>query len=516
MAVKEKKPQGRGGNSFRDEFIRRFKTSPLQFIGVVIVLIIVIVAFVLVPAIVPNSGWGAADLTFGSYNKVPISYAPGNYLAQVQENLARQNPQSASDDIFTQYSRQYNLWRSAFEETAVHLGALDEMKQAGYTAPEELVDRRIAEDAGMLALYRRYDNSAKMSFWREVQDEIADGYYRSDMAGFKVPAAEAAFIGAMASRQRKFALVSQPLSAYPNGEVAAYAAANPDRFRVTRLSRITLGASEREAQQILASVRGEITTFEEAAKTYSQDAYADQGGDMGQKMDYELATEIPDEESREKILSLGKGEISQVVKVPGGWAFFRAEEEAVPADTANAAFLDKIRSYIMSFERSRIEDWLLKEAADLAALMKAEGFDEVLEERGLARREFGPLPLNFGDCPLFSPQIASLIDMPELYIAQSTFQTGFNAASIENFWRVAFSTPLNTPSEPLILGNYAAILYPLEETVDESAASSMESLYSSYFAWAITSQNIQTYFVNHKKLEDRFDETYAKYFQPAF
>ncbi|MDR2397631.1 MAG: peptidylprolyl isomerase, partial [Spirochaetaceae bacterium] len=68
MASKIKKTGGPAGDAPAAEFLRRFKTHPFLFLGTIIVLVIVIVAFVFVPAIVPSAG-AQVDLSFGSYNK---------------------------------------------------------------------------------------------------------------------------------------------------------------------------------------------------------------------------------------------------------------------------------------------------------------------------------------------------------------------------------------------------------------------------------------------------------------
>jgi hypothetical protein len=509
MAVNTKKKSGREGDSFRDEFIRRFRTSPFLFLGTILILVIVIVAFVLVPALVPNARGGDIDRTFGYYNRVPINFAPGSFFAQYKNDLDDQETQNRQNPAYQPVS-EVELLRRAFDETVVRFGILDEMKASGYTAPEETVDRRIAENPVLLARYRQADSGTKISLWRQVQEDIAEDYYRLDVNGFRVPAAEAAFIGAMASRERSFDMVSLPLSSYPDGELVSYAEANPALFRVLRLSRITLGSGEKEAQQILGTIRGEITTFEDAARTHSQDAYADQGGDMGQKMAYELVYEIPDEAEREKIIGLGKGEISQAIPVPGGWAFFRVEEAAAPANMGNTALLDKVRSYITTFERGRMEDWLIKDAEALGALIREEGLSEALYRRGLKERSFGPLPINYGDNPLFT-SLLSFRDsqgqiMIELYYAMEN----------EEFWSTAFFSPLNTPSAPLVLGDSVVLLFPKEETENTGKAADLESSYSSYMAGGIANLSIRSYFTTHKKLEDRFDITYNQFSRPAY
>jgi hypothetical protein len=501
MAFRGKKKDGAGEHSIRDEFIRRFKTSPVLFIGTVLILVIVIVAFVFVPAIVPEAG-RREELNFGSYNKAPIVYTPGNYLARAQESWTIQYGQAAQ---FYQLA----IWRRAFDATAIHLGILDEMKQAGYAPPAETVDRLIAETPSLLAEYRQVDGSAKIALWRQVRDEMVETRYRADLEGFKVPAAEAAFIGAMASRERRFSLVSLPLSSYPDEEVAAFGRANPDFFRVIKLSRITK-SSAKEAEQILGTIRGEVTSFEDAAKTYSEDSFADQGGDLGIRWAYELQADIPDETEREKVLALGKGELSPAIKVSGGrWAFFRAEEAASPADTADSASLDKIRAYLMDAERGRIEDWLIKDAGIVADLIREEGLEAALARRGLEKKDFGPLPLNYGDADLFTALSSFGSGVPELY----------GMSSNEGFWEAAFSTPLETPSRPLVLGTNVAILYPLEETEESgegSKAAQAESAYTGYQLSNAQAQSIHTFFIASDKLEDRFEATYNRFFQPSF
>jgi len=63
------------------------------------------------------------------------------------------------------------------------------------------------------------------------------------------------------------------------------------------------------------------------------------------------------------VLALAKGAYSEVIEIPGAsssasstWVFYRAEEAPRQADTADAAALEKIRTYVMSYERGVVED----------------------------------------------------------------------------------------------------------------------------------------------------------------
>ncbi|MDR1301027.1 MAG: SurA N-terminal domain-containing protein [Treponema sp.] len=508
MASKDKKIGG-ASDAVTSDFMRRFKTHPFLFIGTIVILVIVIVAFVFVPAIVPSAG-ASADLSFGSYNKIPLSYVPGNYFSQIREMIARYRQSSLSDTNYQLVN--YQIWREAFEETVVHTGMLDEMTQAGYQVPAAAVDREVAQlpqfqENGRFspAKYRALDTTSRLSLWRQVQESIAKDYYRADIEELRVSSQESVFIKDMASPKRSFSMAVLPFRSYPDGELIAYAADNSALFQVTHLSRITVTSNEREAQQILGTVTDGSSTFEDAAQTYSQDGYAERGGDMGVKMAFELAVEVPDAQDRESLIRLAKGELSPLMKVSTGWAFFRAEDTPYPADPEDSTLLEKIRTYVMEFARGRVEDYLISEAESFITAVTESGFPDALIQKGLLERTFGPLPINYGEVPIFTG--LSSFSVPELNGAESN----------ELFWQTAFSTPLNTPSRPLVLvdTNTVVVLYPTEaRDEDETNAEYIETAYTSYWMSSFINQNLRSYFLTSKKLDDRFLDVYFKYIQP--
>jgi hypothetical protein len=303
----------------------------------------------------------------------------------------------------------------------------------------------------------------------------------------------------MASPQRSFDMAAFPLSSYPDEEISAYVRANPALFRLTHLSRITVSSSESEAQNVLKSVQDGTSTFEEAASSHSLDAYNDRGGDMGLKMVYELTTEIPDTEARDKVTALQAGQYSPIVKVPAGWAFFRAEVSPYPADMTDSGNLTKIRGYLTDFERGRIEDWIIDQAENFIAQVRADGFDAALTALNLTKQSFGPIGINYGGADIFTALKNSGIG--ELNFAESN----------ESFWRTAFFTPLETPSRPLVVGNSVLVFYPLTETQAEDA--SLDTIKSMYSYWL--SYNAETslryYFLRSEKLQDHFFESFYKF-----
>jgi hypothetical protein len=509
MANKTKKRPVQEGLSSKEDIIRRFKANPAIFIGTVVVLVIVIIAFVFVPAIVPGAGggWGE-ELNFGFYDKIPINYVPGNFFARTREEYAQMYRNSISDQ-----SMDFQIWLMAFNRTVERIGILQEMKAAGYTAPEELVDEEVAallmfQENGRFsaARYRQLDSATRMNLWRQTQEDIIENRYHSDMEELLRSSREEEFIVNMGSLRRTFDGAAFSVSSYPDSELIAYAEQNSDNFRSTHLSRITINSSEREARQILDSIKDGVLTFEEAARTQSQDSYAERGGDTGIRLVYELSTEISDAQQREGLVALARGALSDLLPIESGWAFFRAEENSYPADTSDPATLEKIRSYVMNFERGRVDAWFIGQAEDLINSTTLNGFDEAVYSKGLTKFTFGPLPANYGDLRIF-PDLSSS-SIPEL--------VNNYASTNLNFWQTAFSTPLDTPSKPLVLGSAVIVLYPKEESsANDEAVNSMKNDFSLYISMN-NAQELRSFFVGSEKLDNRIWDTYLRYFMPQY
>jgi hypothetical protein len=383
------------------------------------------------------------------------------------------------------------------------------MKQAGFTVPADVVDRNMAElpifqENGRFSStkFRAMDSSSRMNLWRQLQESITKGTYTEDLAYLKTTSKEASFVSSMASPRRSFDCVIFSTASYPDSEVISFAKANPELFQEMRLSKITINSGERDARQILDSIKSGAVMFEEAARANSQDWAADRGGDMGSLMAFELEYENIDREAREKIVSLSTGELSDIFKNNSGWVFYRVDETAQPADINDITTQGRIRNYFMGYLRGRAEDWLIGEAEKFSAEAREKGFSQAASADGIDSRSFGPIPLNYGNSAIFGSISSSGIS--ELSGA------GYN----ELFWRTAFSTPLNTVSRPLVIDDNVIVLYPTEEvSADESETEIIESYYS-YWISGSTENALRSHFLNSEKLDDRFQETFWKIWSP--
>jgi len=507
MASKEKKQSekeknhSKAYNSDMADIMHRLKTHPFLFIGTLVVLLIVIVAFVLVPAIVPSEAGSGGELIFGYYNKTPIKYVPNNYFYQVQQSLYQSQRPNPEDPDFM--STMMSIWRRAFEEAAVRIAILDEMKQAGFIAPEDVVDREMAglamfQENGRFSSvkYRALDNSSRMNLWQQVQESYILQTYMSDIEKLKSAPNEASFVASMASPIRSFDLAVFPINSYPDSEVAAYVQSNPDKFSVVNLSKITITSSEREGRQILDSIKNGTTTFEEAAINYSQDWAAERGGDMGIVMGYDLEYEITDEKTRASVINMPRRELSELIKNNSGWAIYRVNETVRMADLNDASEKSRIRNYMINYLRGVTEDWVISSAEKFCNQVRESGFDAAIIASGLTKQSFGPLPLNYGNFSLLSSVRSSGI--PELE----------NAGDNQFFWKAAFSTPLNSPSTPLVIGDNVIVLFPLEETSAEEDEMEFIKAYYPYWMSSTIDNSFRQYFLLNEKMDDRFFDTF--------
>jgi hypothetical protein len=355
-------------------------------------------------------------------------------------------------------------------------------------------------------LFRQMSETTRLVLWRQLNDNIAKYQYYSDLGNLLLPSTEADFIGNMFSNMRSFDIVTFSVDDYPDSEFLSFAGNNADLFRTIHLSMISVTSSEREARRILETVRNGTSTFEDAARDHSKDGFADRGGDMGIRYVYEIEREITDASARAGIYRLRRGELSDVINVGSTWAFFRVEDELKAGDFQEDAVMDRVRSYVRNFQRGIMEDWTIAQAREFISDAEFSGFDSAAWLRGMEKSSFGPLSINYG-----SLDIHTSLKSFTIPILTSTEISDLSVN--ENFWRIAFSTRVNTPSEPFVQGSKVIVLLPTEQIVaDEERIADVALSYSGYWLNYITEQSIQPYFMHTPKMDDRFWDTYYRLF----
>jgi len=507
MAKKDKKIPVTGKDSSSSEIAKKFKQSPLLYIGSVAILVLVIVAFVGTDALAALGGGGGGDLTFGYYNKAPISLMPGNMFSMFYDR-AKKTYQAQGYDIYSPWMDQL-IMRQAFDESIVPIAVLQMVKRSNYTVPEKKVNKAVREIDFLLdsngvfsiALYERISESDQLQLWNQKKDELTEQMFFGDFNSLLITKAEADFIAAMGSSTRNFEVVSFDVENFPESEYLSYAQENSRLFNSIHVSKITIRSSERDARRVLSSIRDGSISFEEAARNQSHDNYAERGGDMGVRYFYEIEQEIPNAEDREKIFSLRRGEISDVISTVSGWSFFRIENDVVNANFDDETIMHRVRWYIENYARGRMENWAFELANHFIQGAKETGFADAAYSRNLERHSVGPFSLNYGNVEIFSA----------LSIPGVSQQDISEMSRNEDFWKTAFFTQIGTPCEPFVQGNFVYVFLPVEQiTEDEESISFISSAYNDYWLKLITERTLQLYFIKHKNMNDRFDTAYKR------
>jgi len=514
MAKTGKKTESQEKESFLSEIGSKFKQSPGLYIGSVAILILVIIAFVGGDLLSGGGfGKGNADMVFGQYNKTQITLVQGNTFAQNYEAVLREF-QSYDNYDPNDFWGSFYIWRLAYERTVRDVAILDVVKRSNYILPDRLVDRYIAnmsmfQENGKFsqALYRATPESTLYTIRRQVQDFLIKEKFYNDYRGLTNFPKEAAFIGDMTSIRRNLDTVAFNIDEYPESEVLLFANANSQLFDSIHLSKITISSNEREARRVLDSIKEGTTTFEEAARNYSQDQWAVSGGDMSSRFLYVLDMELQSQTDRQSVYSMRPGQLSDVIATSSGWVFYRCEAVRAAADFSDEIVIESVRSYISAYQRGRMEDWAISQANAFIFEASQYGFSEAAVLNDIAVSSFGPLPINYGNVELFS-------SLRSFSIADLALED-INSLSInENFWKTAFSTPVNTASSPFVSGNRVFVFFPTEEIIsDESYINNIVLNYSSWWLSLFTEDNLmQLYFLNSDKMTGGFDDFWEAFF----
>ncbi len=494
--VEEKKPKA-----------SQFNRHPALYIGSVIILVIIVVTFVGGP--IAGGGTQQGKIVFGEYDGEEIAYVPGNYFARQYEAIANQVRSSGDNTNLELQLRM--IWREAFNRTVFHTAVTQRAERAGMKISESRVDREIAQmpqfrENGRFSA-ERYQNTPsqeRFALRRFVQESLMyEQVIRDVVQQTKVADPEIDFFRSMAGPERRFSFVSIPFSEFPEEELISYAEENPELFRSAELSVITTRGTREEAEEIRRQAVERQSTFEDLAREHSAGGLAEQGGDMGRVFAYELERDLTEPEDVEAVLSTTEGEISPVVETPAGWAFYRANASVRDFDSSDEQALEAVRSYMDTFQRGYVEDFVRERAASLAEAARQSSFEQAASQEGLEIAETPFFPINYGDSPYFSQ------------LNQEEGEQIAEASRTERFYVEGFSLREGEVSEPIVLRQSVVVMRMDEQRdVPEEETESLTDYYP-YLVQQNQSQQVRLSFVRDEKLEDNFAETFGRYVQGA-
>jgi hypothetical protein len=501
------------GESVSENMEKRHEHHPLIYFFSVVVLVVVVVTFVLAGPGGPLSRGGAGgnggSVVFGTYDGMDIAYYPGSYFAQQRDQIANQIKGSSNQD---QNAMIQTVWYQAFLSTAEHVAILSQAATAGVTVTEDALDKALLNYPGYMdengkfseTRYLAAASSDRASTRKLTRENIISSVFVSDVAGgLKQGTREADFIKAMAKPERSFSFVSFPFSSFPADEVRKFGEANKSRFVKVKVSRILVKSGESQAEQIRKKILDKTSTFDELAKTYSKDVYADKGGDMGWRYAYDVEADFEAKDTAQKVLSLKTGELSDVLKGTFGLMIYRCDSEAVDADFASPSVQDDVRKYITTYEKGKIEDYFNERAGQLSRRAAVAGLETAAREMQLTVGTTQPFPVNLSNVFSFAPLKA----IPDN-------ATPTNAQFSEDFFFRAFSLGKDQVSAPVMLDDQVLVLKLKSE---QELPDSTVNLLGSWVSYA-ANQSLQTdlgaSLMTPERLKDNFAEAFSQYIMP--
>jgi peptidyl-prolyl cis-trans isomerase D len=508
-----RRAQNKKTDSVADAIQKKHSMHPLVYIGTVVTLVIIVFAFVLVGPGGPLGRGGAGgpgNIVFGTYEGHDIAYYQGSYFAQERDRLANQMRNQGQQD--TRAAAQM-VWYQAFISTAEHVAILLQAEKAGVNVSEDAVDKALLNYPGYM------DDSGRFSETRYAATAAADreatrkltreslltNIFASDIVtGVKIGSQEVDFVKSMAGSERSFTFISWPFSSFPNDAVRAYAEANKARFLHIKLSRILIKSGESQAKEIHKKILDKTSTFEELAKTYSKDEFADKGGDMGWRYAYDVEADFDAKETAEKVLTLKGGELSEVLKGTFGWLIYRCDSEAIAPDFNSTTVLDDVKSYLNRYEKGKVEDYFNGKATQLAARAAVVGFDKAAAEAGLKVASTELFPVNLGNVFSFAPLRAN----PDT-------ETPPNAAYNEDFFVKAFSLARDKVSAPVVLDDRILVMKVKEEKQLPEATANLLGSWIGYIANQSVQADLAAALMTPDRLKDNFSTVFDQYVMPA-
>jgi hypothetical protein len=504
------------GETVSESIEKRHSMHPMWYAFTVIILVVIVVTFVLAgpggPLTRGGGGSAPGTIEFGSYLGRPIAYAPGNYFAQQRDQIANQL-QASGQGSQNSATMVQSVWYQAFMNTAEHVAIIVQTEDAGVVVSNDAIDKALLaypgymDDNGKFSEQRYQSVTAadRASTRKVMRENLESNVFVSDvMSGVNSGSKETEFIKNMVRPERSFSFVSYPFADFPQSEVQKFGEANKSRFTRIKVSRILVKSGESQAKEIRKKIADKTSNFEELAKTYSKDVYADKGGDMGWRYAYDLEADFEAKDTAQKVIALKNGELSDVLKGSFGWMIYRCDSEAVDADFTNPTVLTDVRAYITTYEKGKIEDYFNERATQLSRRSAEVGFDRAAREANVKAYPTDFFPVNVGSVFSFAPLKAT----PDS-------ATPANAQYSEDFFYRAFTLGKDQVSAPIMLDDQAIVLKLTGEQNFPETTIALLGNWVSYVASQSLQADLAQALMTPEKFKDDFMVKFITYVMPS-
>ena len=516
----------------------RKEKHPALFIGSIIVFAIIAITFIGGGVFYGNIFENQQRMFFGKYAGKPIYYDPLNYFGLKQRAAVENLNNDTSQNQFTDKTRQ--VWQNAYTETVKHEAILDRAKESGYYVSENAVDKSLLsypyyqDENGKFSEKRyneksRREKDATKALYREL---LIESTYTTDIFDSRYfSKGEMDFYRNMQNNERAIKFIEYDFDEYPDEKVKEYGKEHLKDFSRIKLSRILLIDSNlADANNIINMYNSNQRSFEDLASEYSRDYYAEQKGDMGIQFYYQIRNFFEETKKADQladdIFKLQEGNVSAPIQVGKNWAIFKANSNAEAANLDDEETIKGIRSYILNYKKSEIQDYITSEADKLIEDGKNSNFETAASAAGKTVYETEFFPLNY----------LSIFFTKNITVKGDDSGRLNGAADKEAFFETVFSLKENEISQPVTLDN-KIIIIKLDgvKTVDpsswETENTTMKSYVSYiapgmlnmvdkedvnylylYMAYNYFQQDFNNVVIDKKKFEDDFNASFSRYF----
>jgi peptidyl-prolyl cis-trans isomerase D len=487
----------------------RRNTQPFLYAFSVAILVVIVVTFIGLPAARGRTG-GGRRIVFGYYRGKPIEYFPGNFFAERVDVLASQlRDQTQGEKSQSDLEMEgYRVWRTAFEQTALHTAILYEADKGGLWVSDDKVDQTLITTGPYVVngqfseeRYRGTSNTERYTIRRLFREQLIHQQYVEDFLQdpAKSPKAEE-FFKSMVDEQRRFTFVSFPFADYPDSQVRQFGQENRQLFRRMKLSRILIKAGERDATEIRRKLEDRSASFEEMARAQSKDLYAEKGGDMGWRYFYDIEGDFETAAPVETIFSLEEGALSPVLKSRFGWEIYRADSASLEPDLNDPDSVSTVRDYIMRYEKGKVEDYILAQAQSFRKRVEEVGFTGATLEQSYKISLTDYFPMNYQEIYFLAP------------VRSMTQNLDLSSASYsEAFFLQAFRLKMNEVSDPILLDDQVVVLRLDDIRQPPPQQQDMLGDYYSFYAGQALDSDMQSALLKPDYLQDDFNQTFYKY-----
>jgi len=492
---------------------KRKSNRPVMWTVSLIILVVIVVTFVGAP--VAGKVGSKGNLVFGSYDGEDIVYLEGSFFSD-QVNAIADDYRDSINDQNAQFI-QYQVWRTAFDNTVFRTAVIKELKNSGVHISGNAVDKAIVTYGPYMEngefsenLYAQSSNIEKKNTRAKFKNELFYNQFLQDINSYPISKNEEVFFNDIASSEKKIRYTVFPFSDFPSDNIASFGSNNADLFRKIIISKITINTDIKDAQQIQTKIQETPAMFTELARTQSSDPYADKGGEMGSRYYHELKSFVNNDEALNQIFALGTGEISDIIEDDGTWVIYRCDRAAEYSDMSVDADLLTVKTYMERFEKGIIEDYLTVQAANFAEFARSEGFSSAADSSNINTHESVSFPVIYGspsanyygqNIPVYT-QIASTDD--------DTALSGAN--SNEFFLKTVNSLSIDEVSEPIILNENVLVMQLIDESEKSSDEMSSVAPILSYASQNWQGSQLKEFIYQSDKFNDNFGEVFARVF----